>query len=56
MKIKYKNLKHAQQKFKCNFILITYGNINMKWTKLWFKIAPQINVEEIEGNGGPTFI
>jgi hypothetical protein len=29
--------------------------MNMKRTRLWFKIALQIKVEETEGNGGPTF-
>jgi len=38
MKIKYTNMEWAKQKFKQNFIVITYENMNMKWNKQGYHV------------------
>jgi hypothetical protein len=45
-------MRCPRQTWKHIFIMLTYANINMKknMTRLWCKIMPKINVEQIEGN------
>ncbi len=35
--------------------MLTYVNMNMNMTKLWCKIMPNNDVEQIEGNEGSYF-
>lgn len=58
MEIKSKKMKYAKKKFKQIFILITYGNMNMKWNKQGYdsRLYFKLKLNKLKRMGNPTFI